>query len=558
MFRKSEDFLQENIFSSNNSFLTGKSLKQYSDKISWHNQFRKEVTLRIDESIFSRLYSTSTGTPNSSIRVIFAMMILKEAEGLSDEKLFENSRYNLLTRSALGLMNIDDSLPTESTYYLFRKKVNDYAKSENINLFDLAFSAITKAQSLEFDVSGKRIRMDSKLLGSNISYLSRYELIHETLSLFYKQVKYSKKIDTKTKEQLDSILQFKGNKIVYSSTHNEIKSKIEELGILIYNILPLFSKSKDVRYQTLQRVFAEQYQVDDSQIVLPRKKETISAKSVQSPHDTDCDYRNKDGNKVKGYSINITESCDDKGLNLIGSVDLRKASTSDVDFLQDDIKKAEEIFRDKPKNLHADGAYHSSGNQEFCKDNKIDLHLHAIQGKKGRYELYLSEDNKLVVLDKTTNEHIEATSIKSKTDKNKWRIKTDKGYRYFTAKDIETSRIRKKIEVTPIEVLQKRNNVEATIFQLAYHYSNAKSRYRGIIKHQMWADVRSLWVNFVRLLKFIENTTTTVGIHLQKFAFLVKSELYFMLKNLCVPYKLLFSKNGWQTLSFAKQTQIYI
>lgn len=544
MFRKSEKNFQENMFSSNNSFLRGKSLNQYSDATAWHNQFRKEVTLRIDETIFARLYSSSKGTPNSSIRVMFSMMILKEAEGLSDEKLFENSRYNLLTRSALGLLNIDDALPTESTYYLFRKKVNDYVERKNINLFDLAFSAITKEQSLEFDVSGKRVRMDSKLLGSNIAYLSRYELIHETLSLFYKQVKYSKKIDTKTKERLDSILEFKGNKIVYSSTDNEIKSKIEELGMLIYKILPLFSNSKDVSYQTLCRVFAEQYQVDDSQIVVPRKKEEISAKSVQSPHDTDCDYRNKDGNKVKGYSINITESCDDdKGLNLIGSVDLREASTSDVDFLQDDIKRVEEVFRDKTEILHADGAYHSPDNQKFCNDNNIDLHLHAIQGKKGRYELNLSENNKLTVLDKTTNQQIEATEIKSKTNTNKWRIRTAKGYRYFTAKDIETSRIRKKIEETPIEILQKRNNVEATIFQLAYHYSNAKSRYRGIIKHQMWADVRSLWVNFVRLLKFIENTTPSVGMHLQKLAFLVKSALYFMLKKIFMPYRVLFSKN---------------
>ena len=75
-------------------------------------------------------------------------------------------------------------------------------------------------------------------------------------------------------------------------------------------------------------------------VVVAREKEEISAKSVQSPHDTDSHYRNKDDQKVKGYSINITESCDDESpLNLIGHVDVRKASTSDVDFLQDDIEK---------------------------------------------------------------------------------------------------------------------------------------------------------------------------------------------------------------------------
>ena len=85
-----------------------------------------------------------------------------------------------------------------------------------------------------------------------------------------------------------------------------------------------------------------------------------------------------------------------------------------------------------------------------------------------------------------------------------WRIKTKKGYRYFTQKDVNGYMLQKQIAETPIETLQKRNNVEATIFQLGYHYSNAKSKYRGQIKHQMWANIRCLWVNFVRILKYIK------------------------------------------------------
>lgn len=36
---------------------------------------------------FKPLYS-ETGTPNAPIRVLISMMVLKEEEGLSDEKLF--------------------------------------------------------------------------------------------------------------------------------------------------------------------------------------------------------------------------------------------------------------------------------------------------------------------------------------------------------------------------------------------------------------------------------------------------------------------------------------
>ena len=95
----------------------------------------------------------------------------------------------MLTRSALGLINIDAELPVESTYYLFRKRIHDHEKAGNENLFKKAFADITKNQSIDFEVSGKRVRMDSKLLGSNIAWLSRYEPVHETLHLFYKEIK---------------------------------------------------------------------------------------------------------------------------------------------------------------------------------------------------------------------------------------------------------------------------------------------------------------------------------------------------------------------------------
>ena len=509
LFRRSPESLQPTIFNSNSTLLSGKSLKIYEDPIAWHNQFRNQITMRIDESIFEPLYNKGMGTPNASIRILISMMLLKEAEGLSDQKLFENCRFNMLTRNAIGLVNADDTLPSESTYYLFRKKVFDYARAGNENLFDVAFLNLTKSQSLDFNVSGKHVLMDSKLLGSNIAWLSRYELVHETLKLFYQTIKDNPTVSPPILQQLETLFKShdKGSKIVYTHTTSEVKTKFEELGCLIYQVLDLFPSSEQIWYLTLKRVFEEQYKVDHTQVVLPLDKEEISAKSVQSPHDTDCHFRNKDGNKVKGYAVNVTESCDDdQELNLIGNVEVREVSTSDTDFLQNGTCRAQEVFTEKIERIHADGAYHSPENQEFCSKNNIDLHLHAIQGAKGRYQLERTQNQQVSVLDTQTNQQLQATKVKNKKGVEQWRIKTAKGYRYFTQQAIETSMIRKKIAQTPKDILQKRNNVEATIFQLGYHYPNAKSRYRGLIKHQMWANVRCLWVNFVRILKFVQKT----------------------------------------------------
>jgi hypothetical protein len=547
MFRKSSKSIQQNLFTSGTSLYSGKSLKLYEDKLAWQNQFRTQVTMQINESLFSPLYSSNNGSPNASIRVLVSMMILKEAQGLSDQKLYEDCRFNMLTRSALGLLNADDPVPTESTYYLFRKNVNDYAKAGNENLFELSFADTTKAQCAEFEVSGNRVRMDSKLLGSNIAWLSRYELIHETLRIFYNQVKETSTFNKVTKEKLDMLLKLEGYKVVYTCSSEEVKTRLQKLGELIYEILPMFPDSVNPHYLTLQKVFNEQFKVDENKIVVGREKEEISAKSIQSPHDTDCHYRNKDGNKVKGYSINLTESCDDgDGLNLIGNVDVRNVSTSDVDFFQDDINNSQEVFTEKPKAVHADGAYHSPDNQKFCKDNDIDLYLHAIQGAKGRYEFNFSENGELTVLDTKTDEIVEATKITGKNNIEKWRIKNERSYRYFTQKEIDTSLIRKKIAETPIETLQKRNNVEATVFQLGYHYPNAKSRYRGLIKHQMWANIRCLWVNFVRILNYIQQSCLKTVFIVKYLTKTVFNELYLAFKlflTAILPYDKLFFRN---------------
>jgi len=88
MFRRSSKSSQLNFFSSVESLLKGRSLKDYEDAEKWHNQFRIQVANRIDEDIFRPLFYDGFGAPNASIRILVGMMILKEARGWSDSQLF--------------------------------------------------------------------------------------------------------------------------------------------------------------------------------------------------------------------------------------------------------------------------------------------------------------------------------------------------------------------------------------------------------------------------------------------------------------------------------------
>ena len=93
MFRKTAKEQQLGIFSSNDNLLSGKSKDYYQQADAWHNIFRKEVTMRIDETLFSKLFSEKMGAPNAPVRILISMMVLKEAYGWSDAQLFEHCRY---------------------------------------------------------------------------------------------------------------------------------------------------------------------------------------------------------------------------------------------------------------------------------------------------------------------------------------------------------------------------------------------------------------------------------------------------------------------------------
>ncbi len=517
MFKKSDNHKQLDAFSSPIEYLKDSTMNYYLKNDSWHNQFRKQVVMHVDESIFSVLYTELTGAPNASIRVLIGMMILKEAQGWSDEQLFENCNFNLLIRSALGLMTLEDSVPAASTYYLFRRNLVEYAKVHGEDLFKKCQAQITKSQILEFNVSGKQVRMDSKLIGSNIVWYTRYELIHETLRLFISEREefiFKKSLSKEEFSLIKSIQGETGNKVVYRSTKAEIDAQFVALGKLMYRFINFFKANNYGQYQTLKTVFEQQYSVSKAKIVLPLENEKISAKSIQSPHDTDCDFRNKDGNKVKGYSSNITETCDQPGqdgkpvLNLITDTQVEVVSTQDISFFKPALTNTQEILPNDIEKAYTDGAYNSVENQEYCQNNNIDLILTAIQGPTPRYDVMLDQqdDNKLLVTDNKTGKSIEAQLVNTRKESNqkKWSIKTEEGkYRYFDMESIRTAALRQKLKDIPIEELNIRNNVEATIFQLGYHYSNDKSRYRTLAKHKLWAYSRSLWINFVRIMKYI-------------------------------------------------------
>jgi hypothetical protein len=495
MFKTTDKTSQLNLFSSPSNLLKKRAAKKYDDPKAWHNLFFQLVTSRIDEGAFSPLFKEGNmGAPNASIRVLVAMSILKEGFGCSDEDLFEKCEFDLLTRKALGFVLLDETAPSPETYYLFRRRICQYEERCGENLMETCFQQVTGEQCKQFNISGKSVRMDSKLIGSNIAWYSRYELIHLTLCKVVKSSGLRLRLNPSLRRKVELLIQEDAGKTVYRSDRETIARRIVELGQVIYQVLV---RIKADEKNLLYRVFNEQYTVEKG-LVTPRAKKELKADSVQNPHDPDAGYRHKGEQKVKGYSVNLTETlASEETPSLITDVQVKSATAADNGYVQEAIESTQTVTREPIEKLYADGAYQNEANRNY---EGVELITATIQGVVPRYDLTLRE-GELIVFDSKTDTIIPALKIPKL---NKWRIETgDKNkYRYFTPAEIQLAEVRRKIQSYPPEETNKRNNVEATIFQYCFHSRNNKTRYRGLLKHRLFSYARCMWVNCRRLIIF--------------------------------------------------------
>ena len=505
-FKKSKQKSQPDLFATASFSLPERERRYMEDELSWHNEFYRNVLLNIDEEILRPLFvDGNMGAPTKQLRILIAMRMLKEGRGCSDEQLYENVRFNLVWRQAVGLFNINDECPSIDSYYMLFRRIAEYEQNnpEHVNLYKKIYQDLTAKQIKKYKIAGRTIRMDSKLIGSNIAWFSRYEIIHET---FRKQVSEQSAMcisDQLYRQKALDFLAEDSSKTVYRSDDETLGQRLLDLGIVISHILAMRGEGE---VSLLHRVFHEQYDVDKDGNITVRDKKLVSATSVQNPNDPDAAYRSKGGKEVKGYSTNITETCDEEDKpNLITDVQVKPANAADNGFLKDAVEDTRKVTDNCIDKVIVDGAYQSKENRNLASDeeNGFELVANGLQGKPSRFDLELQDDGSLEVTDKQTAEVITATKVKD----GQWKIavespKGKKSYRYFDNEAIERSQNRQRMETIPWEERKKRNNVEATIFQYCFLTRNNKTRYRGLFKQTLQALARCAWINMRRLFIF--------------------------------------------------------
>jgi hypothetical protein len=376
MFRKNKNHLQAQMFSSLDEL--HKTARKRLEN-SWAPIFYKEYFCRIDESIFSVLYSASYSRPNVPVNILVGFETLKSGFGWSDEELYDHYLFDLMVRRSLGLKNISENYFDLRTIYYFRSALIQYEEETGINLINEATKKITGEQIEKFKVKTGIQRMDSTLIQSNIRRMSRIQLLVELIQRLYCIISEAEK-----REYAEQFSEYVGETALqycYRIKRDEAKTRLERIGQIICIFVEKFDHYEERKeYENLKRAFSEHFEIKENKVE-PIEAKNLTGKTLQSPDDTTATFRSKRKEQAQGYVGNITETCDSENeLQLITKASIESNVTDDQNLLENDI---EEIKKETGLDeLWTDGGYVGDTAAEATKKNDVDHRVTAVKGRK--------------------------------------------------------------------------------------------------------------------------------------------------------------------------------
>jgi hypothetical protein len=515
MFRKNEKHLQKNLF----GFQA--TLPQSQQNILYQSEeykFYELIFCNIDEEEFNCLYSDINSRPNAPINSMISSLILKERKDWSYTELFNQIGFNLLTKTALGLNQIDEMPFCQSTLFYFQNKMNEHFLKTGENLFEKVFTNLTAAQLKKLKIKTNIQRTDSFLAASNIRSYSRLQLLIEVVLRLHRI--FNKKDKSNFKEMLSEYTSQSSENYIYRLKGSELPKQLEKIGDIYYR---LYHQIKDNyseyrEYEIFNRVYREHFSAGDEKIRV-KKPEELTSSSLQSPDDTDATYRDKNGNSSKGQSINIVETTNPKNpIELINDIAVEANNINDDRILNDRIEQIKEKTPDLEE-LHFDGGYGSEDNDKKFEELVITPVQTAIKGRKpsvgiiitlkdDEYQVSCPKQKVIAVLSaKRYKAEFELDVCKHCEFANSCSTIENKHYRTynFTKEDYLKNKRHNSINQIPEERKKLRNNVEATVAEFKRKLHNGKLKVRGYFKTVLFAFSMAISINFGRIFRWIAN-----------------------------------------------------
>jgi hypothetical protein len=377
MFRENQEFHNPSLFKKETHY------PKYIQKrleTHWSTVFFEKLFSKIDENIFSDLFSSNKGRPNTPVNVLMGLEILKSNFDLSDEELFEQLYFNSAYQRALGITNLTEDYVSIRTLYNFRKSVFKYAQLTNIFLYEKVFQNFTKDVVDQFEIQTGTQRSDSVLIQSNIKKMSRIALFHKVLSNLARAIKRSGKNLT---PGLENILSSDEDSYEFQLKPGEYDTKLKDLANLLYTYIERWKKdsnvSKTEEFKIAQRLFSEQCKLEQGKVKVKNKND-IDSGSLQNPSDPDATYRSKYKKGNQGYACQATETCDKRNpFQVITHIELTKNNVDDSEIFSTYLEKISQDY--SIHTMIVDGGYPSEKVRLLCEKENVDLIATDLRGK---------------------------------------------------------------------------------------------------------------------------------------------------------------------------------
>ena len=190
MFKKNTKHLQADMFGMQSTM--PESLKKHAIKSEEHH-FYNLIFCNINVDIFSVLYSDKKSRPNAPINSMVSALILQNRRVWIYNELFQNIRFNLLVRIALGLDDLVTMPFCCATLFNFQNRLNDHFIKTGENLLEQVFDHLTEKQLRYLKLKTNIQRTDSTFAGSNIRNYSRLQLLVEMIIRIFRVLSESDK-----------------------------------------------------------------------------------------------------------------------------------------------------------------------------------------------------------------------------------------------------------------------------------------------------------------------------------------------------------------------------
>jgi len=521
MFKKNIKHVQKDLFG---FFNTLPAALQQEIKQSAEYRFYNAIFCHIPEDIFSVLYSEKKSRPNAPINCLVSSLILMQRYHWTYEQLFNAMKFNLLTKIALGLDQLGEVPFSPATIYNFQNRLNKHYIETGENLLEHVFDHLTQKQLKTLKLKTNIQRTDSFMAASNIRSYSRLQLLVEMIIRIYRVL--SDEDQHRFQDQFRDYIKQTSGQYIYRLQASDVPHELEKIAALYLwideNLYDAYA-TYDI-FQIFQRVYTEHFTVVKDKITV-KSAEQLSSSCVQSPDDIDATFRDKNGKKSKGQSINVTETAHpDNKIHLITDVAVNANNTDDSQVLHERIDHIKEKTPDLDE-LHFDGGYGSADNDKKFEEHHITPVQTAVKGRQAAVAITI----------KKTDDHAYIVSCPLQTKKaqkahKRYKAQFDravcrccpfhsqcpapetKKYRayYFTKADYLRKKRQHQMDNIPPERRQLRNNVEATVNEFTCKFHRKKLKVRGAFKAAIFAYSVAISVNFGRIHRFIQNNPEIV------------------------------------------------